>query len=297
MATRAPFTLAEKERLYAAKLSGRSLAAIAAELGCSYQTARKWWRQARDHGRAAFLQARRGRAATGVLSRFAPTVTARALSLKRAHPTWGPDRVQSELQRDASLRGLRLPSRSRLAILFKTACPDLVAPRRPHSAPAAAPATPSAVHECWQLDCQEAIPLADDHRASICTIRDPVGAAILTSQAFDVTSGTRGRRLTWEEIRGVIRSAFARWETLPDQDGSSRFSPAAHSRPHISPMRPRCSGLLCNIEDRGSYLPAVQQRSGIIIAESMLPVRARILALTRAVCQRHEFIRHTRDVC
>jgi putative transposase len=216
MATRAPLTLAEKERIYTAKLTGRSLAAIAADLNCSYQTARKWWRQARDHGRSAFQQSRRGRAATGILSRFAPAVTARALSLKREHPTWGPDRVRSELQPDPSLLGLRLPSRSRLAVLFKTACPDLVAPRRPRSPPASAPPHPTAVHECWQLDCQEAILLADDHRASICTIRDPVGAAILTSQAFDVTSGTRGRRLTWEEVRSVIRSAFARWETLPD---------------------------------------------------------------------------------
>jgi len=60
------------------------------------------------------------------------------------------------------------------------------------------------------------LPLADDHRASICTLRDPVGAAILVSQAFDVTGGTRGRRLSWQEVRGVIRSAFARWDTLPD---------------------------------------------------------------------------------
>jgi len=68
----------------------------------------------------------------------------------------------------------------------------------------------------WQLDCQAALPLADDHRASICTIRDPVGAAILVAQAFDVTSGSRGHRLSWQEMRGVIRSALARWETLPD---------------------------------------------------------------------------------
>ena len=216
MAARAPLTLAEKERLYAEKLRGRSLSTIAAELGCSRETARKWWRIARDHGRAAFQHPRRGRAATGVLSRFAPALTSRALTLKRDHPSWGPDRVQSELGRDPTLVGLRLPSRSRLALLFKTACPDLVAPRRPRSPPAVAPTTPTAVHECWQLDCQEALPLADDRRASICTLRDPVGAAILSSQAFDVTSGTRGRRLTWEEVRGVIRSAFAQWETLPD---------------------------------------------------------------------------------
>jgi hypothetical protein len=60
-----------------------------------------------------------------------------------------------------------------------------------------------------------------------------------------------------------------------------------------------CGVLGCssNIEGRGIHLLAVQQRSGIIIAKSMLPVRDRSLALIRAVCQRHEFIRHTRDVC
>ena len=122
MAARTPLTLAEKERLYAEKSRGRSLAAIAVELGCSYQTARKWWRLARDHGRSVFLQSRRGRAATGVLSRFTPAVTAQALSLKREHPSWGPDRVLGELESDSTLRGVRLPSRSRLAVLFKTAC-------------------------------------------------------------------------------------------------------------------------------------------------------------------------------
>jgi transposase-like protein len=216
MAARAPLSLAEKQRIYAAKIQGRSLSAIAAELGCSRETTRKWWRIARDHGRAALALSRRGRAPSGVLSRFPPAVTHRALALKREHPSWGPDRILADLAREPSLLGQPLPSRSRLALLFKTDCPDLVAAPRPRTPPPAKPAKPTAVHECWQLDFQEAIPLADDHRASICTIRDPVGAAILASQAFDVTAGTRGRRLTWQEVRAVIRSAFARWQTLPD---------------------------------------------------------------------------------
>jgi transposase-like protein len=216
MAARVPLSLADKERLYAEKVRGRSLAAIAAELGCSFETARKWWRVARDHGRAAFQHPRRGRAPNGVLSRFAPLLTARALELKRDNPTWGPDRVLAELHSDPLLVSLRLPSRSRLALLFKTCCPDLVAPRRPRRTPATAPVRPSAVHECWQLDFQEAIALADEHRASIATIRDPVGAAIVASRAFDVTAGSRGRRLSWQEVRQVLRSAFAQWQTLPD---------------------------------------------------------------------------------
>lgn len=216
MATRIPLSLAEKERLYAEKVRGRSLAAIATELGCSFETARKWWRVARDHGRSAFQQTRRGRAPSGVLSRFAPVLISRALAFKRDHPTWGPDRVLAELQSDPLLAGQCLPSRSRLAVLFKTSCPELVALRRPRRTPAPAPPRPRAVHECWQLDFQEAIPLAEDHRASIATIRDPVGAAIVASRAFDVTAGSRGRRLSWQEVRGVLRSAFAQWQTLPD---------------------------------------------------------------------------------
>jgi len=216
MAAHPPLTHAQKEQIYTEKVRGRSLPAIAAAVGCSPATVRKWWRLARDHGRAALHQSRQGRGATGVLSRCPAVVKERALALKRDHPAWGPDRVLGELQSDQTLAALRLPSRSRLAVLFKAECPELVAPRRPRSVAPAAPRLPTAVHECWQLDCQEAIRLADAHRASICTIRDPVGAAILASQAFDVTGGARGRRLSWTEVRSVIRSAFVRWETLPD---------------------------------------------------------------------------------
>lgn len=211
-----PLTTAEKERIYAEKLRGRSLPAIAAALGCSLAATRKWWRFARDHGREALREPRPGRGASGVLSHCAPKVKEQALTLKRTHPSWGPDRILGELRSDPTLASLHLPSRSRLAVLFHTACPELVAPRRPAPTPAARPPTPTAVHECWQLDCQEAIALVEGHRASICTIRDPVGAAILASKAFDVTGTQRGRRLSWQEVQSVIRSACSEWETLPD---------------------------------------------------------------------------------
>jgi transposase-like protein len=216
MAGRTPLTTAEKERIYQAKVEGHSIPAIATDLHCSPATVRKWWRLARDHGRTRLHQARRGRGATGVLSRFAPQVTARALNLKRDHRRWGPNRVLVDLRRDPSLFGLALPSRSALSALFKAECPELLAKRRCRQPPSPPPDRPTAVQECWQLDMQESIPLQDDRVATICSIRDPVGAAILASQAFDVTSGQRGRKLTWEEVRSVIRSAFTRWQTLPD---------------------------------------------------------------------------------
>jgi transposase InsO family protein len=215
MVSRPPLTLAEKKRIYRDKLRGRSLTEIAAELDCSPATVRKWWRQARDYGLARLHQGRRSRAATGILSRFAPIVTAQALAYKRAHPRWGPDRVLVELQHDPLLLDQRLPSRSRLALLFKAECPQLLTTPQP-ARPLPPPPRPTAVHECWQLDSQEAIRLTNGQIATICTIRDPVGAVILASQAFEVTTARHWRKLTWEEVRSVIRSACAIWGTLPD---------------------------------------------------------------------------------
>jgi transposase-like protein len=216
MSGRPPLTLAEKERIYLDKLRGLSIPEIAAALGCSGSTVRKWWRYARDHGRTGLQTTHPGRPATGLFSRFAPQVTIRALALKREHRRWGPKRVLVELQRDPTLTGCTLPSPSRLAVLFRTECPDCVGVHSPKQPAPLPPPRPTAVHECWQLDTQEGIHLADGHVASVCTIRDPFGAAILSSRAFDVTSSGRYRKLTWQEVRSVIRSACSEWETLPD---------------------------------------------------------------------------------
>lgn len=216
MAHRAPLTVAERELLYRDKLRGRTLPEIAADLGCAVSTARKWWRKAREQGRSGLQSTRRGRKPSGVLSQFAPDIITAALRLKRTNPTWGPARVLVDLQRDPALAGLPLPSRSRLALLFKAECPQCLEPRRPKRPARVPPAQPQAVHECWQLDMQEGIALGDGTIATTCTIRDPVGAAILAAQAFDVTTSGHYRKLCWEEIRRVIRSAATRWGTLPD---------------------------------------------------------------------------------
>ena len=218
MANRPPLSAAEREQIYQAKLRGATLPEIAAELACSVETARKWWRRARDYGRTALVSTKRGRPATGLLSHFAPCLIAQALTLKRTNPRWGAARVRLALQQEPTLHACALPSCSRLALLFTSECPECVGSRPPKPRPVsvAPPARPTAVHECWQLDMQEGIPLANGAVATICTLRDVVGAAILASQAFDVTTARHYRKLRWQEIRQVIRTAAACWETLPD---------------------------------------------------------------------------------
>ena len=216
MGSHVPLTNAEKEAIVQAKAQGRTLAAIAADLRCSVACVRKWWRWQQAHGRVGLRAPRRGRGPGGLLSQFDARVRQRALELKQRHPGWGADRVLIELKQDKRLRHLRRPSRSQLSSFFKAACPECVQPYRPAPAQAPPPPQVTGVHEQWQLDCQEAIRLRNRQVATICNVRDPVGAAMIASQAFQVTTARHWRKLTWQEVRQVLRSAFCEWKTLPD---------------------------------------------------------------------------------
>ena len=216
MTNRCPLSQAEKEGIYWGKLEGHTLPELAAEMGCSADCARKWWRVGRDKGLEGLRVPRHGRGKTGTLSQFAPCIVEVAVALKRGHRRWGADRVLVELKSNPEWTGLRLPGRSRLAAFFKERCPECVATRKSRTPPAQRPPDATAVHEIWQLDSQEGIRLSNGEIATICNIRDPVGAAMIASRAFSVKTKLHWRKLTWTEVRGVLRDAFTEWQTLPD---------------------------------------------------------------------------------
>lgn len=209
-------TIAEKEQVYEAKLAGRTLPQIAQAMDCSVACARKWWRCGHAGGLASLQLPRRGRGPSGLLSRCDPQVAAQALSLKQNHPNWGPNRVLVDLQHREETAALGLPSRSQLALYFKAHCPECVHTVRRTSPPPHRPPRASGVHEIWQLDSQEGIRLRDGQICTICNIRDPLGAAMIASRAFVVTTTRHWRKLSEAELRQVLRDAFAEWQTLPD---------------------------------------------------------------------------------
>lgn len=216
MGQREPLTEQERERIYQAKLEGKTLKTTAAEIGCSLSCARKWWRRGRNEGQKGLRTRLRGPIRRGPLSRFAPQVAETALALKRRHPRWGPDRVLAGLRTDPSLQGLPLPSRSRLAVFFRERCPECVAKRKPRPPRNPPPPKATGVHEVWQLDIQEGIRLEDGTIASVCNLRDPVGAAMIASRAFAVQTDRHWRKLRWTEVQQVLREGFTEWQTLPD---------------------------------------------------------------------------------
>lgn len=216
MGKRDPLSQAEKERIYNGKLKGQTLLELAIALDCSLECSRKWWRIGRNHGLEGLRATRRGRGHTGLLSRFDPKVAQKALGLKRANQGWGANRLLIELAKDPDLIGLPLPCPSSLAAYFKASCPECVSARKPRE-PASRPLLQATeVHQVWQLDNQERILLKNGEIATICNIRDPYGAAIIASQAFEVRTERAHRKLKWTEVRHVLRNAFAEWRTLPD---------------------------------------------------------------------------------
>lgn len=208
-------TLSEREQIYLKKMAGETLPQIAQALGVSVACVRKWWRRGRDEGLLGLVERKRGWLAQGILSQFSIEVRQTSVKLKREHKRWGATRVLLEMSNDPTLIGYSLPSRSRLYPYFRQECPDCLNVWTKHiQVPVPSPAT--AVHEVWQVDHQEGHRLADGSIATICNIRDPYGAAMIASQAFSVKTKLHWRKLTWEEVRQVLRSGFAEWQTLPD---------------------------------------------------------------------------------
>lgn len=208
-------TQTEREQIYLKKRAGETLPQIAQALGLSEACVRKWWRRGRDEGLLGLVERPRGRSAQGLLSTFSAEVQQVSLKLKREHKRWGANRVLLEMRNDLALSNLSLPSCSRLYAYFRQQCPDCLNVWTKHIK-VPIPAVATAVHEVWQVDHQEGHRLGDESIATVCNIRDPYGAAMIASQAFSVKTKLHWRKLTWEEVRQVLRTGFTEWQTLPD---------------------------------------------------------------------------------
>lgn len=207
MNRREPLTEAEKNYIYEQKLSGRRLADIAAELECTYSTARKWWRYRRDGTKPR----PRGRPAKGVLSTYPEAVRQKAIALKRACPHRGPAMIRLDLQTALDLDETELPSASRLAALFQEACPEAVQTYRPRQYPETSPTTATQPHQIWQMDGKEKVAIGAKDVATVLNIRDPYSAVMIASQATITTTAKGWRKLTLAEVQNALRDAFHRW--------------------------------------------------------------------------------------
>jgi transposase-like protein len=218
MVQRAPLMQAEKQIIMEKKSSGMSLRQISVELRCSFETVRKWWRCGRD-GRVV---RKRGRPKQGPVSTYPAAVSEKALELKQAHPHWGPKKVRVEMGPELGLSEKELPSPARLSELFKQRCPGAVQPRQPRLLPPPDPKV-GLVHQRWQMDAKDAIPLGAE-RANVQEIRDIYSGLMIGSQAFVAPQTAKGwQHLHREQHQQALRLAFSQWglplEVQTDNDG------------------------------------------------------------------------------
>ena len=207
MTTRQPLTEAEKAYRAERRAAGATYPDIAHELGCAVETVRKHARRQRD----LQVPRARGRPARGILSTYLAELVEQAVTVKRAHPHWGPANVRLELQRQSGLPAAALPSPARLSALFRVRCPEAVQPHRHQYYPERAVPKARSAHQRWQMDAKEKVLLADQAVASVLNVRDPVTAVMIARRAFLTTTEHHWRKLTLPEVQAVLRSAFAEW--------------------------------------------------------------------------------------
>jgi hypothetical protein len=207
---------------------------VAQEVHCSVETVKKWW----GYHRRGIEPRRVGRPARGLLSTYPPEIVQAAVSLKRAHPHWGPANVRLELKHTLGLVDDDLPSPARLSALFKAACPEAVQPRRRRAYPAQPPSPASYPHQRWQIDGKEKVAIGEGEVATVLNIRDPASGLLIGSRALLTTTPKGWRKVTLDEVQASLRDAFEEWglplEVQTDHEVVYTGSPAADFPAHFT---------------------------------------------------------------
>jgi transposase InsO family protein len=189
--------------------AGQSDPEIAAALGCSVWTVRKWRRSGQRQGRSG-LTSQMGRPPNGPLSTFPSALRDAIVQLRRTHPGWGPDTILAELRVDPCWTDQPLPSRSRVAALLKAA--TLTRRYQRHSElPEAKPALEGTPHDEWELDAQGAMHVAGVGTVSLITILDVVSRLKIESYPCQGTT-----RPALPDYQLALRRAFLTYG-LPQQ--------------------------------------------------------------------------------
>jgi transposase InsO family protein len=152
--------------------AGQSDPAIAADLGCSIWTVRKWRRRGQQQGRTG-LASHMGRPATGVLGTHSSALREAILQMRQAHRGWGSDTLLAELRLDPVWANQPLPSRARVAALLTAA--KLTRRYHRHSdLPTPLAQSDDAPHDEWELDAHGHMPVQGVGSVCVISIIDVV---------------------------------------------------------------------------------------------------------------------------
>ena len=150
--------------------AGQTDSGIAAAMGRSVWTVRKWRRKYQREGRSG-LVSHLGRPPTGALGQYPLEMRDAIAEMRELHSGWGPLTIRTELENDPRFAGMRLPSRSRIAAFLKQT--EMTRKYERHSElPQPQVAEPERAHEVWEMDAQGVVQVPDLGSVSIINISD-----------------------------------------------------------------------------------------------------------------------------
>jgi transposase InsO family protein len=165
-------TFPERVEITERAAAGQSDPEIAAALGCSIWTVRKWRRRGQHQGRSG-LSSQMGRPISGPLRRLPTGMRDAIVQMRQTHPGWGPTTLLAELRVDPRWTDHSLPSRSRIAALLRAE--KLTRRYQKHSdLPIPAIQPQGAPHDEWELDAQGGMQVARVGKVCLITVIDVV---------------------------------------------------------------------------------------------------------------------------
>lgn len=178
-------------------------AQIAAELGCSVWTARKWRRRF-QHADRQDLVSKLGRPAQGALAHAAPDIRTLIVRLREEHPGWGAAALLDHLVCAYGFAASALPSRARVAAFLQQR--GLTRRYERHGGlPAAPPSVARQAHDEWEVDAQGAQAVAGLGAVSVINIGDVVSRLKIESYPY------LGAHLDWHVYQLALRRSFCQY--------------------------------------------------------------------------------------
>lgn len=161
--------------------SGETDAQIAVALQISQETVRKWRRKAARAGRKG-LASTMGRPKSGHLGSFSAELRDAIRDMRQAYPGWGPDTLLKELEDDPRFKGLKLPSRARIAAFLKDR--QLTRRYQRHTELTQPTAEgPQVAHDEWEMDAQGVRVVSGIGKVSLINLGDPYSHVRVASLA------------------------------------------------------------------------------------------------------------------
>jgi transposase len=222
-------TLAERVEIGERWEAGQKDPEIAAAMGLSVSTVRKWRRKYKKEGRAG-LTSRIGRPPTGALGQFPLEIRDTIREMRMEHPGWGPITIRTALEDRLHFAGLKLPSRPRIAAFLKQE--GLTRKYERHSElPQAQAVDPRRAHEEWEMDAQGVVKVSGLGSVSVINISDLFSRVKVDSFPCLNTSHP-----STQDYQLVLRRAFVNYG-LPERmslDHDSVFYDNASASPFPS---------------------------------------------------------------